>query len=292
MIEAIILEDFEQSALKVERIDHGLYRLIDSFNFMCYLVVGTKKAALIDTMSGIGNLPQTIERILSQEGKSELEVDVFLTHHHIDHCGGAYWFNSARFSPLEDGRWTEIEQHANKYVLQMPHLISAPINEENRPEIIHVSEGDSFSLGNYTIEVFLLPGHTKGSTGYLIKELGILLSGDAVTPIMCLCFEDSLSIPAWQRTLSKMKSIPFTYFLTGHHQSSFGKDSLDSFISAGTFAENDRGIEWYHGIVEDWKGTCHLCPCETFDADSPNFRAVITPGLPRRRKKKSKSKQN
>ena len=116
MTEAIILEDFEQSALKVERIDHGLYRLIDSFNFMCYLVVGTKKAALIDTMSGIGNLPQTIERILSQEGKSELEVDVFLTHHHIDHCGGAYWFNSARFSPLEDGRWTEIEQHANKYV--------------------------------------------------------------------------------------------------------------------------------------------------------------------------------
>lgn len=45
-----------------------------------------------------------------------------------------------------------------------------------------------FDLGQLECFVIPLPGHTKGSIGILIPDLRLLLSGDALTPIMCLFF--------------------------------------------------------------------------------------------------------
>ena len=52
-------------------------------------------------------------------------------------------------------------------------------------------------------------------------------------------------------------------------------------VSAGAdFAEGDRGHEWHHSIVPGWEGTIHLVPNGVWSPDSPDFRAVITRGLP------------
>lgn len=85
-------------------------------------------------------------------------------------------------------------------------LAAAPwaFDEGARPRVTHVSEGDELDLGGRRLVCVALPGHTVGSVGYLCPGLGVLLSGDAVTPIMCLCFEESLPVAAWRATLAKM----------------------------------------------------------------------------------------
>ena len=112
--------------------------------------------------------------------------------------------------------------------------------------------------------------------GYLIEDCGVLLSGDAVTPIMCLFSENSLSIQDWRdKTLARMAELPFEHFYTGHHDRAFSKADLASFDAAGAYALTDRGMEWKHSRLDEFRGIIHLCPCGTCDTSSVDFRAVI-----------------
>ena len=152
-----------------------------------------------------------------------------------------------------------------------------------------MAEGDIFDLGGRTVRVVALPGHTAGSLGYLVEDCGVLLSGDAVTPIMCLFLEESLSIQEWRKqTLARMADLPFERFYTGHHDHAFTKSDLASFDAAGAFALTDRGMEWRHHRIAEFRGIMHLCPCDTPDTDSADFRALIEPWheLPSRKRRR------
>lgn len=146
-----------------------------------------------------------------------------------------------------------------------------------------------FDLGGRTLQVVGLPGHTSGSIGFLCRELGILFSGDAVTPIECLCFHESSSVQTYKETLEKLRRLPFERFWTGHHLHDFTKKDLDGFESAADFVlSGDRGYAWHHGFIPDWEGTIHFAPNGVNDVDSCDFRAVITRGLPAPRRRRSR----
>lgn len=268
--------------ISAEKIEERLWRLVDPMGFLAHVVVGTQRVALVDTMVGIGDVRAAVEELAGG-----LPVDVLLTHRHPDHVGGAYRFDEVMMSAEEDGHWDEAERHAAEHraagVEDDAGLATAPwaFDEGSRPHVTHIAEGDELDLGGLTLCCVALPGHTVGSVGYLCPELGVLLSGDAVTPIMCLCFDESLPVSTWRETLEKMAGLPFERFYTGHHRHAFTKADLPSFEAAADFVEaGDRGFAWHHAAVADWDGTCHLCPCDTADVDSPDFRAVITQGLP------------
>ena len=53
-----------------------------------YLIVGPKKAILIDTGFGVGNLKALCDKLAG--GKEIICVN---THHHLDHVGGNLWFD-------------------------------------------------------------------------------------------------------------------------------------------------------------------------------------------------------
>lgn len=270
--------------IAAEQLAEGFYALHDPLGFRCYLVVGSRQAALVDAMGGLGNVRQRAEELAGG-----LPVRVLLTHHHVDHVTGALWFDEAGVPENERIDWDAIrsqaESHKADAVASGLVAPDAPLAGAlcTRPCETMVCEGDCLDLGGRRLEAVALPGHTAGSMGYLCPELDVLLSGDAVTPIMCLCFDESLSVDEWQATLRKMEQLPFSRFYTGHHEAPFAKADLAGWSAAGDFAKTDRGFEWHHSFIEGWQGTCHLCPCPTFDADSPDFRAVITYGLPPRR---------
>ncbi len=264
--------------IRVEELDRGVFALSDPLGCRCHLVVGERRAALVDTMSGVGDV-----RAATEELTGGRPMDVLLTHRHPDHVSGAYRFERVAMTAGEDGHWEEAEKNASAFCVAaldgglIERADAWPVRPQRRPRVSHVREGDRLDLGGLSLTCVLLPGHTNASAGYLCPERGILFSGDAVTPIMCLCFEESLSLSAWRRTLAKMGELDFERFYTGHHAHAFLKADLASFDEAARFAEGDRGTSWQHGIVEGWTGVCHLCPCATYDADSPDFRAVITP---------------
>lgn len=288
MIEAIQTNEIIQT----EQMADGLWRLMSPLGEVAYLVEGSARAALVDAMGGLGNLPAVIASLIGEK-----PLDVLLTHRHEDHVGGAYWFDQVWIAEAEANCWDMCEKCAPIVAEQLPKFNIAPdapyaIRDGKRPEVRFIAEGDVFDLGGRTLEAVALPGHTLGSMGFMCPELKCLFSGDAVTPIMCLCFDESLGLKEWQQTLAKIGQLPIEAFYTGHHAHAFTKADLASFNEAAQFSKTDRGYAWYHGYIPGWEGTIHFCPCPTADVDSVDFRATITKGLPPKRVSKKRVKHD
>lgn len=268
--------------IRTRSLGEGLFQLSDPFGYRAYLVVGEREAVLVDTMGGCGNLMATVRSLACAR-----PVRVLLTHCHADHVGGAWAFPEVAMAAGEDGHWDEAAADLGE--LRMAAVRNGMVAPDEpwafevgmRPRVAHLADGDEIDLGGRRLTCVALPGHTDASMGYLCPELRALFSGDAVTPIMCLCFSESLPVAVWRRTLEKMGRLDFERFYTGHHDHAFTKADLAGFKAAADFVQaGDRGFAWHHAVVAGWEGTCHLCPCDTADADSPDFRAVITRGLP------------
>ena len=70
-----------------EKLTVHVYRIVDALDVACYLVAGEEKACLLDTCPGEGNIREYVETITG------LPLTVVLTHAHMDHCGGAGFFD-------------------------------------------------------------------------------------------------------------------------------------------------------------------------------------------------------
>ncbi len=84
----------------------GIYLIRNPLGVEMYLVEGEKKAALLDTGLGIGDLKRIVE------GLTKKPVEVYLTHGHVDHGGGIYAFDKVYIpsGDLELLKWqTKVE---------------------------------------------------------------------------------------------------------------------------------------------------------------------------------------
>ena len=74
----------------------GYYRIGSPENVFCYLFVGSKQAALIDTGYGFGNLEQTVRSV------TDKPVVIINTHGHCDHTGGNAQFEEVCYIGEKD----------------------------------------------------------------------------------------------------------------------------------------------------------------------------------------------
>lgn len=271
----------------VREVEPDIWQITDVLDDRAYVVVGKSACVLVDTTMGYGDMRPVVE------GITQLPLaTVLLTHNHYDHTAGMGWFDEVRIAscelePLrrEPGRAQRVYERLVR-AGDLSEQVPFALRDGGSPRIRSLEEGDCFDLGGVTIEAVALPGHTAGSMGFLVRERGVLLSGDAVTPIMCLFLEESLGVPEYRRTLAKMGGLDFERFYTGHHSVGFGKDELASFDAYAEFALTARGAPWRHTQLPEFIGTVYLAPCDTHDPDSPDFRALIGPYVPRERKRK------
>lgn len=279
-----------KATIAKRQISEHVWQLSDADDCRCYVVCGNRDALLVDTMGGLGNVRVAVAEVTA------LPVTVALTHRHYDHVCGAYAFGHVLMSAADDGHWEfeegcchearpKIARHLGLGEGELP-----PVTPELRPQVDHIADGDSFDLGGAHVDVVGLPGHTVGSLGYVVREDRVLLSGDAVTPIMCLFFEESLPIAGYRATLARMGELPFDEFWTGHHGVGFRREDLASFELAAAFAESrPYGMEWVHGYLPRFTGSLYVAPEQDLtNADSPEFRALIGPYVPRPRRHRRK----
>ena len=152
-----------------------------------YLIVGPKKALLIDTGFGVGNLKALCEKLA--EGKEIICVN---THYHLDHIGGNLWFDKVY-----------CHQYDKKYIEESiyPTFITEKVLNEDgsikdtyfdvndlpafhKYEVIGVEDGYKFDLGdNYIVELIHLPGHTPGQSGYFDHQSGCFFIGDTTSAL-------------------------------------------------------------------------------------------------------------
>ena len=142
----------------------------------------------------------------------------------------------------------------------------------------------SFGLGGVTAVAVALPGHTAGSIGLLLPERRILLSGDAMTPIMCLFFPESLGTEVYLDALGRALELPFDHLITGHHLRLFPKGALEDFRACALAVPGLRGLKFQHDIFPEYTGRLYIYRGE--NSGDEDFLALIGPDRPGKRKPK------
>jgi glyoxylase-like metal-dependent hydrolase (beta-lactamase superfamily II) len=151
---------------------NGIRIVEDGITSLAVIPVGEGRVALIDA----GN-DKAGKAILAELSRRHVGPDavaaVFLTHGHGDHRGAAPLFPKAQVMALE----------AEVPVIEGRESGGGPLNRllGTSPSGIKVTrqlqDGETATVGDKTLRVYAVPGHTPGSAAYLVN--GVLFMGDA-----------------------------------------------------------------------------------------------------------------
>ncbi len=164
-----------------------------------YLVVDGGQAALIDAgYPDDASIKPRLEYLQGMAGPSAgsgqaLKLShIIVTHHHIDHCGGAHALRRATgaaicLHPTEARLLSEWRAAAPQDVdlLAGPRTMADRLRAWRRATAQTTADcllqgGDTLQVGGVTIEVIDTPGHTLGSVSLYLREEGVLFTGDTV----------------------------------------------------------------------------------------------------------------
>lgn len=213
-----------------EKLSEHVYRIIDCTGVCCYLVIGKKRACLLDTCNGIGNIKNYIETI------TRLPIIVILTHGHLDHMGGAGLFHDIYmnhedmpvFQKHGDIQFRIEDTNAHSPI-QISEELFVPTYQGN---IHNIQDDECFDLGDMTIQMILVKGHTPGMMCPLIKEERTIIFGDACGVGVLLFDEYSSCVSEYQKSLIHLKEYENDYDIIYRNHGTFisPKKLLDNVI--------------------------------------------------------------
>lgn len=217
---------------KIVKLSKHLYRIIDLTGVCCYLVIGKDKACLLDTCCGYGDLKSVVSKI------TDKPVFVILTHGHFDHTGAAaqyekVYMNLNDMPVLKKHSMVEIKDADIKnHTKELKHLSKEDWIEPYKQVPINIEDGDIFDLGELTIKMILVKGHTPGMMCPLIVEDRIIIFGDACGVGVLLFDEFSSYISEYRESLIRLKEYEDDYdtIYRNHGTFSSPKELLDNVI--------------------------------------------------------------
>jgi len=230
----------------VKKMSEHIYLLDDNHEATGYLVVGSQKALVIDTMNGLVNILQIARTI------TDLPIMVVNTHGHCDHIFGNIYFEEAYLHKddlalaKEHSSFPEFHSMCEQYGMTMPPFVT-------------IEHGEVIDLGDATLEVLLTPGHTPGSICLFYREERVLFTGDAINCHLWMQLENSLSIAELANNLEKL--LPLTSqadkILHGHAQGYEDISLLQElYEGARELAEHpelikkDPDYHWFGGVAK------------------------------------------
>lgn len=189
---------------KIEKITDHVDSIMDLAGVRSFLIRGTKKAVLIDTCCGAGNLKEIVDKM------TQLPTEVICTHGHVDHAGGSYGFNSVY---LNEADWELVRQSTAierrfQFVNNGAVLPKCPVEQfipQREGGYLKLSDGQLFDLGGMTLECVAIPGHTQGMMGILLRELRAIILGDACNPFTFMQLEESTDLRTYMNSLLRLK---------------------------------------------------------------------------------------
>lgn len=205
-------------------IGENIYHIYEPGGVYTTLIIGSKKALLIDTGYGYGDLKKAVEAL------TDLPLIVVNTHGHFDHAGGNYQFNSVYINKdeLPTYFWylTEVKPLTTKTLLAKrsedglsvipPELDIDWYLKQNNRHFEMLSNHHVFDLGGRMVEAIFLPGHTRGSVVFYDDLSRLLMSGDDISPNLWIQFEQSAPLYDYAADLISLKKLPLSGIVSSH----------------------------------------------------------------------------
>lgn len=171
-----------------------------------YLVIGEKKAVLLDTGLGANDLKGYVESL------TDKPIEVYLTHGHLDHAGGMYRFDQVHMSHKDLGM---LKGNSKNDRIDYLNLIKTFVgnNEWNeskvcdvrKVDIIDIEDGEIIDLGGRTLTAVDFSGHTNGSMAFYDDRSKYLFVGDCCNNSTFMFLPDSTSISHYLSSLERIR---------------------------------------------------------------------------------------
>ena len=254
----------------------GILRINSEENAAVDLILGSERAALIDTGFGVWNIRDLVRTI------TDFPLLIFNTHCHCDHVGGNYFFD-------EEIRMGTADLGTRTYAVSR-FFRDSMLNGRTLPEsfdkeayysggcgnLIPVEEGESFGLGGLTVEALSVPGHSVGSMAYYVPERKIVFVGDSVGRTVLLYGNGSADRPTYVNSLKKILALPFVTAMASHEREPLGRDYIERCLRTAELADYESGTPVSSPIAGSENARlCFLPGMTEADQDDPEFGAII-----------------
>ena len=242
---------------KLYPIAPGVTCIDDAGHSVCYMVCGSERAAVIDTVNGMEDLHAIVREI------TDLPLVVVNTHGHCDHIWGNTFFDEAYIHPddvalhdlhFANRRMDATPEQAKKFGASLEEL-QAFIDAQPCP-LKPIREGEVIDLGGRTLEVLKVAGHTRGSIVLLDRTAGFLYSGDAINGQVWLQLPESTKLTTYLDSLNALDPYRpfFTELHTGHNVEGVPAAYIDEMKAAiahiiDTNGEGDEDYAWFGGTA-------------------------------------------
>lgn len=216
-----------------ENISEHMIRIRDITGVFIYLIIGDKRACLLDTGNGFGDLRAYVDAL------TDKDYDVILTHGHVDHASGASLFKDKHiYMNLAD--WELLQVHTTfaqrkDFAKIEPIILDIPMSDYNPVldvQPLPLQDGQLFDLGGITLQAIHTPGHTQGMTMVLMKEERTILFGDGCGVSVLLLDEYASTVSEYLQTLRHLKTYEHQYnhIIRNHGTGVSPKELLDNVI--------------------------------------------------------------
>ena len=220
-----------------------------------YLVTGERKAALIDTGNGIGDIKKLVE------GLTDLPVMVVNTHTHGDHIGGNHQFIEVTALETDFSKERALKGQSKE---QMGHYLDGDMVWKPFPEYfdaetwkIHpfkvtrwLKDGDKIDLGGRTLEVIHTPGHSPDSVCLLDRKTRLFWTGDSFYPAPIYIYSPTTNLDQFIASFAKMVELMplYEWVMPSHNEPKIEKHLIKQCyeaaksIKAGTAGPYTEGV--------------------------------------------------
>jgi glyoxylase-like metal-dependent hydrolase (beta-lactamase superfamily II) len=212
-----------QGWFAVDEPSPGVFRIQEPLheeNVKSFLVLGTERAALIDTGMGVADIRAVVRSI------TDLPVTVIDSHAHWDHIGGnqmfdEIWIHEAEADGLVNGVPSEILRPwfaPDRLRGPLPEGVTAEsISYPPTPATGTLEGGEEIDLGDRCLEVIHCPGHSPGGIALWDEHNRVLFTTDVAYPCTLYAY-DRADIPAYLETLERLAALdPAPLAVYGSH---------------------------------------------------------------------------
>jgi glyoxylase-like metal-dependent hydrolase (beta-lactamase superfamily II) len=249
-----------QAWFEVYKINPETYVFYEPGQFeevISYLVIGTARAALIDTGLGIGNVKK-----LSQEF-TQLPITVVNTHSHYDHIAQNHMFDTVAIFDAPNARQAAKNGYSKAEMSRLlrKEMLWKPLPEDFDSENYYVPpfavtlwlrDGDVIDLGGRRLEVVHTPGHTPDSICLLDRDARLMWTGDTYYPGAIYVHLPGSDLDAFIKSYERMIALSPHYdrLMPSHNEPYVEKAALGTVLRA--FQEVRAGkAKYIEGVVEE-----------------------------------------